>query len=107
MGGARTPRFQIGQSRIGVRPRQGAWTYKELNMQEYEAVVVSVAARGRWPYHEVRLVLKDVGGGHYENSVGCTIIRRSGPVRGTVRLLREYQAEAQRLNKFLYAVVKS
>lgn len=75
-------------------------------MKEYKAVVVRVSGYGGWPYHEVRLVLKDVAGRHYANSPGCTIIRRSGPVRGTVRLLREYQAEAQRLNESLYALVK-
>src|SRR5579872_2959571 len=69
-------------------------------MYEYRVVAVSVQGRGaarKYPYHELRLVHKLVGGGHYEHSRGCTIIRRSGPRRGTQRLREEYEAEAERL----------
>ena len=76
-------------------------------MKEYKAVVVSVPGYGWYSYSEVRLVHKNIDGGHYANSRGCTIIRRSGPRRGVQRLLREYTAEAERMNKSAYELVKA
>ena len=70
-------------------------------MYEYRVVRVGVSVGGlatKYPYHELRLVRCLVGGGHYAHSRGCTIIRRSGPRRGTLRLEAAYQAECDRLN---------
>lgn len=75
-------------------------------MYEYKVVRVAVQTRGAskgWNCHELRLVRKLVGGGHYLHSRGCTVIRRSGPVRGSLRLAREYEAECARLQGELEA----
>lgn len=75
-------------------------------MYEYAVVEVSVQVSGaakRYPYHELRLVRKLVGGGHYAHSIGCTIIRRSGPRRGTKSLRASYQQQCDVLNAELRA----
>lgn len=64
-------------------------------MYEISVVVVRVASRGGYPYREVRVVQKLVGGGHYVHSRGCTTLWRSRPLRGTVRALRDAERIAE------------
>lgn len=54
-------------------------------MYEIKVVKVAVESHGGYSYYEVRVVKKLVGGGYYQNSKGCTILWRSGELRGTVR----------------------
>lgn len=74
-------------------------------MKEIKVVSVAVAVGRRaakYPYHELRIVEKDVDGGHYANSKGCKILKRSGPRRGSKRLRKIYEQEAEELNRQLH-----
>lgn len=85
--GVKRPLFFLQSTRPGA-VRDGG-----REMYEIKVVVVSVGSIKGYPYREVRVVRKLTQGGHYLRSKGCTVLWKSGWLRGTVRA----ELEAERI----------